>query len=518
LNSKEKGDSTWLGSSIDTRSGKIELVQANSRGGAGRNTTPYVVLSGAVALLSAGLLAYALTRAFAWDEGFHLLAAQLIKAGRRPYLDFFFPQSPLNAYWNAGWMSILGESWRTAHAIAALLSAGAVMLTADYVFSRFPVPGWRFACSLSAAALFGLNSLLFDFGTIGQAYGLCLFLIVAAFRLSVLAVDRGNLLWPAVAGLLASSAAESSLLTAPVAPVLLVWIFLCNRAGSRFFKCIAFVAGAILAWFPVLELLAKSPRVVLFNVFEFHLRYRSAAWEGAIQHDLGVMTAWIDSSQALLLGLLAIGGLVFAATSQEWDRRLRAEFYLCAWLALALGVQVSSPHPTFQRYYLLLVPFLSILASVGLYAAGSRLDKPDRPWPAFAVLTALLFLGLGKTLYDERDALLWQDMEAVAAKVDQVTPPKASLLADTHIYFLTRRRPPSGLEQPDSHKLNLPAAFAAALHVIPQGQLQREVQDGAFRSFETCDEDPNKLGLARLYRQSAEISTCSVYWDNLTAR
>jgi hypothetical protein len=38
----------------------------------------------ASALLGAVLLAYSQTNAFAWDEGFHLLAATLIKSGRSP--------------------------------------------------------------------------------------------------------------------------------------------------------------------------------------------------------------------------------------------------------------------------------------------------------------------------------------------------------------------------------------------------------------------------------------------------
>src|SRR5579872_7438397 len=62
--------------------------------------------------IAAGLLWYAQTLAFTEDEGFHLLAAQLVKGGMRPYLDFFFPQTPLNAYWNAWLMRLLGESWR----------------------------------------------------------------------------------------------------------------------------------------------------------------------------------------------------------------------------------------------------------------------------------------------------------------------------------------------------------------------------------------------------------------------
>ena len=60
-------------------------------------SSPWLRLSALAALLFAGLLLYSQTLAFAWDEGFHLLAAQLIKAGKRPYLDFCFPQTPLNA-------------------------------------------------------------------------------------------------------------------------------------------------------------------------------------------------------------------------------------------------------------------------------------------------------------------------------------------------------------------------------------------------------------------------------------
>ena len=90
-------------------------------------------LYGTCALLAAGMMVYAQTRAFTDDEGFHLLAAQLIKGGMRPYLDFCFPQTPFNAYWNAFWMRVFGESWRTAHAMAALETSTAVALAAQFV-------------------------------------------------------------------------------------------------------------------------------------------------------------------------------------------------------------------------------------------------------------------------------------------------------------------------------------------------------------------------------------------------
>src|SRR6202167_2596268 len=130
---------------------------------------PFLVVCSVVAVLAALLVVYSQTWSFAWDEGFHLLAAQLIAAGKTPYLDFCFPQTPLNAYWNAGWMRIFGDSWRAVHAVAALLTAGAILLAADFVFVRFRVPAWRLAAALTVALAIGLNGMIVQFGTVGQA-------------------------------------------------------------------------------------------------------------------------------------------------------------------------------------------------------------------------------------------------------------------------------------------------------------------------------------------------------------
>ena len=485
----------------------------------GRGGRPLLALCGVASLLSAGLLVYSQTLAFAWDEGFHLLAAQLIKAGKRPYLDFFFPQTALNAYWNAAWMRLFGESWRVAHAVAALLSAGAALLAADYLLARFPEPRWRLATALAAVVTCGLNVMVVEFGTIGQAYGLCLFLAVASFRLTILSVDRKGSLWPALAGFCAGAGAASSLLSAPVAPVLALWMLFENRCGRRFVKLAAFLAGGTVAFLPLLRLFVEAPRRVLFNVFDYHFFYRQASWDGAARQNLEVMFSWVDSSHALLLGLLAAAGLLFIGLRSEWDRRQRADFYLCGWLTLALMVHLSLVRPTFERYFLLVVPFLSILAAAGLYWVGARMLGPDRPfWPAL-VLTVLVSLGLAKALYEGRDDFSWSDMEEIARKVDQVTPPKSPLLADEPVYFLTRRTPPPGMESNDSHKLELPPAFAGQLRIVPQSELDKQIRARAFGTVLVCDDDEQveELGLARLYSQRAKVQDCDVFWDKAPA-
>jgi hypothetical protein len=492
----------------------VEALPISETSGSARLSRPFLLLAGIVTAMAAGLLVYSQTMAYAQDEGFHLLTAQLIAAGKRPYLDFFFPQTSLNAYWNALWFRIFGDTWRTAHAVAALLTSGATLLTADYVLERFPVPRWRLAAALSTVALLGLNIAVVQFCPLGQAYGTALFLSVAAFRLAVLTVDRRSLLLAACAGFFASAAPGSTLLTAPLPAVLLLWMLIRNRAGSRALKTAAFLAGGAIAVSPMLWLFIQSPQQVLFNVVKFHLYYRQVEWSGALEHDAGVWGAWLDSSQVTLTLLLAVAGLTYVYRKSDWDRARRWEMYLCSWIAVALSVHISTAHPTFERYYLFTLPYLAILGSTGLYFVAARLYRADRPfWPAF-LLTLLLALGLAKTLFSSHDDMRWRDYEKISKKIAEVAPGNTPVVADEHFYFITRRRPPEGMEHEDSHKLTLSPAEAKALHVVSEADLAKRIQAGEFSAVETCsDEDGyKKMGLPGPYKHKEEISDCSIFW------
>jgi 4-amino-4-deoxy-L-arabinose transferase-like glycosyltransferase len=467
------------------------------------------------ALVIAGLIVYSQTLAFAWDEGFHILAAQLIKHGKRPYIDFVFAQTPLNAYWNAGWMALFGESWRVPHAIAALCSGGAVILTAAFVFSRFPVSCWRLPAALLAGLLVGLNTLVVEFGGIAQAYGLCLLAIVAAYRLAVWSVERQTVVYAGLAGLASGIAAASSLLTAPVGPVLLIWTLVYNRAGRRWSKLTTFVLGNTAAFIPVFWLFLKGPRQVFFGIIQYHALYRRLDWPDALDQNLDVFASLINYGPALLLVLLSAGGLLFIYFRSGWEAQRKAEFFLCAWLIIGMTAYISSVLPTFARYYIFTVPFLSILAVVGIYAAGSSLYEPDRPWQPVLVMIFLFSFGLATSLYEDRDSMVWADLEKTATKVNEVTTPQQKLFADEAIYFLTRHDPPSGMEMRDSHKFNFAPAELALLHIIPQAELDKRVKEGAFSTLETCaDQDEiESHGYAKPYGKKAAAGECTVFWD-----
>ena len=96
------------------------------------------------------------------------------------------------------------------------------------------------------------------------------------------------------------------------------------------------------------------------------------------------------------------------------------------------------------------------------------------------------------------------------------------LLADEHIYFLTRRPPPSGMELADSHKLEFPPATAALFHLLPQSELDRNIKAGMYDTVETCEddeEDAQALGLQRHYSQQMKVgrSACTVFWNKIPA-
>ncbi len=263
----------------------------------------------------------------------------------------------------------------------------------------------------------------------------------------------------------------------------------------------------------MLRLFFKAPAVVWFNLAQYHLEYRQAYWPHSLSHDLETVTGWISEPQSLLMGLLAIFGVVYIARRSEWTHERRAEFYLCGWLAMAMAAELALAHPTFPRYFCLLAPFLGILAVPGLYALGSRVLAPERPfWPVFIIII-ISAGGLVQTLYAHRDDSTWPEYEDLGRKLLAVTPPGKLMFTDEGIYFVAKHRPPRGMEFGYSHKLPLPLEDLARLHVASEGELQLEVATGAFASTATCDSDTvATYGLEEAFEHKEDLHNCSVYW------
>ena len=485
---------------------------------------------------------YSQTEAFTWDEGFHLLAAQLIARGERPYLDFFFPQAPLNAYWTALWMRAFSDTWQVAHALAAVLAWLAALIAGAFLLERFPARRWAFFSALSALTMMGLNFPTLQYGTVGQGYALALVLEVAGFWLTLRPSESRGFAYCAAAGFCAAAAAESTLLVSACLPVLFLWT-VAAVPGRRVSRGTAFLTGSAIALAPLIRLFAAAPRIVLFDVIDYHLLYRKAAWPDATANDLHVFFAWTQNPQAILLLILSLTGLWFVHRRSEWSFADRAPFYLAATLAAALAAHISTAHPTFERYYLLTVPFLAILSAAGLYAISRRFTTAGLPMSvrrravpgsrarathvsresnhaagAYLPLAAVFLIAGGtlvwKVFQDHDSPSWWSKMREVALGVDRVTPRNAPLLAEEAIYFLTRREPPEGLTHHDALKLSLAPGEAEKLHIISRSELIRRIAEFRYASAETCaePEDIADLNLGAVYLHRAEFQDCVVYW------
>ena len=241
----------------------------------------------------------------------------------------------------------------------------------------------------------------------------------------------------------------------------------------------------------------------------------------ATAHDFDVLSSWLVDSEAALLGLLALAGLFYIYRLSAWQRTVRAEYYLCVWISVILGAHIATAHPTFERYYLLIVPFLSILAVPGLYWLGTKLTDTDNPRLPVAFATIFFAFGLARALFvDELDAYTWKDLEAVAHKVDQVTPANGIVWGEEHIYFLTRRTPPTGMEHENSHKpMPLPDEFIRKLHILPRQEMDNQLKNGHYDTVASCDDSGrmDALDLPSIYKQSEEVGECTVYWDKKAA-
>jgi hypothetical protein len=126
-----------------------------------------------------------------------------------------------------------------------------------------------------------------------------------------------------------------------------------------------------------------------------------------------------------LLILHAAVALTVPPSPSDWDERRRRECRLCGWLVAGLALFLATPLPTFPHYFILVVPFVSILAALGMNVLGARLWPSARPVYVVLPLVVLFALGLAKLAVQLRGAFYaprWAMVEELAREVNRVTP------------------------------------------------------------------------------------------------
>ena len=487
-----------------------------------RAAGPPVLVGLLVSLVCAHVIVFSQTLAYYGDEGFDLLSAQLIAAGKKPYLDFFYQHPALFSYATATWMRLFGDGWRGLHLFSALFTCGSIVGSALYVHSRWrgASPGWRAAAVIVVLLLIDGQRQIVAFGTVSQAYGACLFFCVCAFYLAATAHRRKSLGWVFGSGLCAGAAAASSLLTFPVVPIILLWLMWHSERSARLSALASYCAGVAIPFLPMLWLFSRAPRQVVFDTVVYHLFYRHEVWSYHL--DLMALQS-LASPQFLLLAGLGLLGFMFVAGRGRDETPYRDELLLAGALAGGLAGFAAITRPTFDQYFVMAFPFAAILAPVGVRAISLRLLTTwQRPVVALIVAVPLL-LPAARTVHQlfANAYRPWVGVEAIGQHVDRVTPPGAWILANDLVYVAARRFPRPGLENDFFADLPPEVTARTGLSAPSQAQVEQWFHERRFDTFAVCPTASSSYApwLLQIYRQHTKMPygtqsrPCEIFWD-----
>lgn len=469
-----------------------------------------------IAIATLAMLAISQTTAFLPDEGFHLNAAHLINQGKVPYRDFLYGQPPLYAYMNAVWMQVFGETWRSSHALSALLSSGCAALLISYLFSRYS-GAQAITAGAIGAVFFTANTRVMLAGGVSQAYGACLLLSMASFRLAVRRTKRSTLHMLA-SGLCAGAAAQSSMLTAPLVAVLLFWILFGGESDQQFKRSLYYLAGVAIASVPLVLLAINSPRQALFNVFEYHMFHRQLEFDNVAKMNAQQVISWLDSSQGTLLLVLSLFGLL-ASRRVEPGIGGKSELTLCTWMGGSLFLYLSIVvRPTFSQYFVLVAPFAAILGGIGAVYFARLFRRQSK---------RILVLVLGIVLYCLPAALpayqvlrprmhSWPQIEAVGKEINRTAPEGLLYTPLDYIYFQSKRPALPGLGVWWAEGIQVNSHLAQQIHAVPKSEIDRWLLQRRFAAVVLYDNDERieRLGLTQLYhnRKLLDGDKTLIFW------
>ena len=459
---------------------------------------------------------------------YHVLAAQMVAAGRKPYLDFFLQQVPLYPLICGAWLRIFGTSWHAANLFSGLLICGSAAIVARIASRIYTEAEWGTKGSIVAVLLVGLNLQVAQSGDDAQPYALCMFFSLSAWLLALDA--RPTTLRTFLTGLAASAAVNTTLLALPFFLLLTGWCAFQTAGSDRLRRLFWLVCGAVVASIPLAYLAMLAPAQTWFSIVEFQLVYRTAGVQPTVaSQNLREILDLVRSIQGAVLILLSLAGTLFLFDRKAPVSTRRSLGYV-AFIAVIWALYLALLPLTWHMYFDLVLPFVSLLAAAGLcqLCARARLSQ----WSSKILTGTILLYSLGLAIpvaagVISGRASRWAPQEEAARIVNAETGPSQPVFFDDEsVYVAARRLPPRGLE--NSAILN-PGTQLGAVVRLPTGEYQRaglvppeknedQLRAGNFAAVVlTKATDDARIQAVRsggLYSQSAETKNYVIFWKS----
>ncbi len=459
-------------------------------------------------------------------DTYHVLAAQMVAAGRKPYLDFFLQQVPLYPLICGAWLRVFGSSWQAANLFSGLLICGSAAILARIASRIYAEAEWGTKGTIAAVLLFGLNLQVAQSGDDAQPYALCMFFSLSAWLAALDARPTATRTF--LTGLAAGAAVNTSLLAAPFFLLLMGWRTFQTAGPDRASRLFWLVCGAAVASIPLGYLAILAPAQTWFSIVEFQVVYRTAgpAVPNFTSHNLREILDWVRSVQGAVLILLSLAGTLFL-----FDRKApvstRRSVASVAFTAVTWALCLALMPFTWHMYFDLVVPYVCLLAAAGLCQLCARARLSQWSSKIFARTILVYSLGLGIPLVAgvlSGRAGRWAPPEEAARIVNAETGPNQPVFSDDEsIYVAARRLPPRGLE--NSAILD-PETQLGAVVRLPNGEYQRaglvppernedRLRAGDFAAVVLIKAHDARVQAVRSdgrYSQSAETKNYVIFW------
>ncbi len=267
-----------------------------------------------------------------------------------------------------------------------------------------------------------------------------------------------------------------------------------------------------------------APTQAWFDIVEFQLFYRTAAPnlpKNIASHNLHEILDWVCSIQGAVLVLSSLAGAYFIFDRKTPASTRRSVGY-AALIAVLWAIYLSFVPLTWHMYFVLVVPYVSLLAAAGLCQLCARARSSQWSSKVLAGTMALYSLGLAippvAGLISRRPGR-WAPPEEAARIVNAQTGPIEPIYSDDEsIYVAARRLPPRGLENPFGAVVRLPTGEYERAGLVPPEKNEDQLRAGNFAAVVlTKANDGARIQAVRrggLYSQSVETRNYVVFWKS----
>ncbi len=306
-----------------------------------------------------------LNRLIARDEGFYIVASELILHGKILYKDFFFPQMPFTALFFAMCMKIFGISWYVARASCGLIYFFTGLTLYFYIKSKINL---KFA--IFSLIVISLSPMAFPWFPILKSYSFVNLLLLIIFILIEWLGKRINSLSKIniyislfFIGFCFGMLGLVRLYFLGLFPIVVYHLYQIKRINLK--NYIYFFIGSIIALIPAIFFFIIDYKDFIFNNFGYHLVRAQEPIESELKTKIFSLlkvlglnySFYLSQIQMMIIYLFPIlwGILYFIKTYND-----KIKYFPILYILWIIFLN-SLPSPTYLQYHCCIVIFMTIV-------------------------------------------------------------------------------------------------------------------------------------------------------------